>query len=242
MKLKHYLFLGAVALILVGSFFLPNAVAGVTDMRWLDNLIMIDSQSISFETAPALSLFEKMSLAANANAESVPMKTGTVMDSDTAQARAITELNRFWRDNPWGLELGHIIEESTASLIVDTANPALNMIVWEINFALPEHGTIFVTIDDESGIIMRLVHRWEPGSYLDTEGWAPSSSDDILYSVAERLTEMMESYYMLPVELADYEFSGSLSYYRADISDGRGSILSMFGVVRSTSLTMNERV
>jgi len=51
----------------------------------------------------------------------------------------------------------------------------------------------------------------------------------------------MTAYYGFDVELADYQFSGSLSYYKAEIIDG-GLVVPMYGVVRATGFTINERV
>jgi hypothetical protein len=52
---------------------------------------------------------------------------------------------------------------------------------------------------------------------------------------------MMGAYYGLPVALADFHYSGGLAYYRADLSSG-GHVAQMFGVVRASNFTINERV
>jgi len=239
MKIRYYLSLSAAVVILAGSFFLPNAVAGVTDMRRLDNLAMIDSDRISFEASPDLSLLERIALAANSNTEKLPLKTGNAMDVEAAKERALQELERFYSRDAFRFEFSeHIVEESTASLVIDTMEPALNMIVWELILVDPSENVLTVTIDDETGVILRLVHRLVNAD----QQIAASALDDELHMTAQMLADMMTAYYGLTVELGDYLFSGHLSYYRADISDRRGLIIPMYGVVRASSFTMNERV
>ena len=239
MKFRYYLILGAAAVILAGSFFLPNAVAGVTDMRRLDNLAMVASERISFEAAPDLSLLERIALASNSNTENLPLKTGNAMDEEAAKEKALQELERFYSQDAFRFEIRELaVEESTASLVIDTMEPALNMIVWELVLADPSENIVTVTIDDETGVILRLVHR-----LASAESQAISRPlDDELHTTAQMLVDMMTAYYGLAVELGDYLFSGSLSYYRADVTDRRGVIIPMYGVVRARSFTMNERV
>jgi len=242
MKIRHYLLLGAVALVLTGSFFLPNAVAGVTDGRRLDNLTVIDSQSISFEAAPELNMFGRIALVANSHTEVLPLKTGTVMDYDEASEKVRRELERFSKNDAWKLDYSkYSLEEGAVALVIDTFFPTRSLIVWEMTLADPAGSTIAVVLDDETGSILRLVQKWASASESPVATGARKSADEELYAAAESLTEMMTEYYGFYVALADYQFSDSLSYYKAEISDG-GYIIPMFGVVRATGFTMNERV
>jgi len=233
-------------MVLVGSFFLPNAVAEVTDMRRFDNLILIDTQSIRFDSAPELSLLDRLLIAANTSTESLPLKTGNVMDGDAAAECVLRELERFSRLSPWDVDYsGYAVEESTASLMIDTMIPTLNMVVWDLTLTDTSDNTIMVTVDDEMGIILRLVVRWRSGNVTmtgaDSSG-ASTPSDAELYNVAQVLTEMMTDYYGLHVELADYLFSETFSYYKAEIADSRISSIPMYGIIRANGFTMNERV
>ena len=241
MRIRHYLLLGAVALILIGSFFLPNAVAGVTDLRKIDNLILIDSQSISFDFAPELSTPERLALAASPNTERLPVITGNSLDEEAAGKRAARELIRFFRGSQFVLEYNDLyVAGGYAALIIDAAVPALNMIVWEFDVSDPDGNTVTVTIDDETGIIVRLIYIQSRSGLLgETETFR--TSDARFFTAARNLTEMMSAYYGITVELADYQFSGSLSYYRADINHGE-QVIPMYGVVRATNFTMNERM
>jgi len=246
MKIKHYLIFGAAALVLAASFFLPDAVAGVTDMRRFDNLIIVGTQSVSFDAAPELGLLDRLLIAANTSTESLPLKTGNAMDGDAAAERAFQELERFSRLSPWETDFGsYVVEESAASLMIDTMIPAHNMVVWDLTLTDSSENTIMVTVDDEMGVILRLVVRWRAGS-MNMTGAKPSDntvpSDAELYNVAQALTEMMTDYYGRPVELADYLFSESFSYYKAEISDSRIHNIPMYGVIRANGFTMNERV
>jgi len=241
MKIRHYLLLGGVALVLTGSFFLPNAVAGVTDGRRLDNLTVIDSQSISFEAAPELNMFGRIALVANMNTEVLPLKTGNAMDYDEASEKVCQELERFSKNGAWKLDYSkYSLEDGAAALVIDTFFPARSLIVWEMTLADPAGSTIAVVLDDETGSILRLVQKWASASESPVATGARKSADEELYAAAENLTEMMTEYYGFYVALADYQFSDSLSYYKAEIFDG-GLIIPMYGVVRATGFTMNER-
>jgi len=242
MKIRHYLLLGAMALTLIGSFFLPNAVAGVTDGRRLDNLTMIDSQSISFEAAPELNVFGRIALVANSNTEVLPLKTGTEMDFDEASEKARQELARFSKNDAWKLDYGkYSLEDGEVALVIDTFFPTRSLIAWEMTLADPSGNSVAVVIDDETGSILRLVQRWASATDSPVAKGAGKPMDEELYEAAKGLTEMMTEYYGFYVALADYQFSDSLSYYKAEIYDG-GLIIPMYGVVRATGFTMNERV
>lgn len=246
MKIRHYLLLTAAALLLAGSFFLPNAVAAVTDSRRLDNYVMIDSQSVSFETTPELDLPDRISLVARPNTETLPLKTGQAMDAEQARETAIYELEKLLRGSPLTFALeGKAIDECSAAFVINSEDPSINMIVWELELSDRSGNTMTVAIDDETGVVLKIIFGWgdeSPGGYTGSKaGMSFGQSDEEYYETALRMAKMMAEYYGLPVSLADYQFSGSLSYYRADLFGG-GKVISMFGVVRSNGLTMNEKL
>ena len=243
MKFWHYLILIAAALFLAGSFFLPNAVAGVTDSRRLDNLVMIDSQSISFDSASALALPELLTLVANPKTEILPLKTGNIMDIDAAKDRANQELTRLFNNSAFRFDFDkYTVEDSSAALVIDATVPTSNVIIWELMLLDRSENTVIVTLDDETGLILKLIYRLGNRDSSLTKAKSPGSTDDEFYSVARSLTEMMNEYYGLPVTLADYQLSGngSIAYYRADLFGGN-RVIPMYGAVRATSFTMNER-
>jgi len=245
MKIRRYLLFGAAALVLIASFLLPNAVAGITDSRRLDNLVLIDSQSVSFDSVPELSLPDRIALVANKNTELLAVTTSNTMNFGAAERRAVRELTRFFRDGPFELDCHELtVEEGAATLIIDTAVPTNNMIIWELTLVDPSDNSVTVTIDDEIGVILKIIYRRgrrSPDSADTGNMTPPAPTDEELYSAALSLTKMMVDYYGLPIELADYEFSGSVSFYKAYLSGG-GEVIPMFGVVRANSFTMNERV
>ena len=242
MKLRHYLSLGAAALILIGSFLLPNAVAGITDMRRIDTLVLIDSQRISFDTAPELALTERVALAANSNTEILPLNTGNRLNNETAGEAAAREVARFFQGGAFVLDYENlVVGEGLPSLVIDIQYPTRYMIIWEFDITDYSGNSVTAIIDDETSIIVRLIYRMANryGSLLENGGFG--SPDDLFFTAVRKLSEMMAAYYGVSVVLADYQFSGILSYYRADIAEG-GTIIPTYGVVRSTSFTMNERV
>ena len=242
MKIWHYLFLFAAVGLLVCFFFLPNTVAGFTDLRRLDNLVMIDSQSVSFDTSAELSLPERIALAASKKTEILPLNTGNVMDDEAVKERANNELKRFFRDRLIKFDFDeYSVEENSVMLVIDSSVPTLNIIVWEIVLVDRSENTITVTLDDETGFILKLIYKLGNRNGSMINQGTSDSSDDALFSAAHSLTEMMKEYYGLQITLADYTFRNSIIYYRADLS-GRNIIIPMYGVVRATSFTMNERV
>jgi len=242
----------AVLLLLIGSFFLPNAVAGITDSRRLDSLVLIDSQSISFDSVPELGLSERIALVANLGTEILALRSGNNMGLDAAENRAARELARFFRNSLFELNFYELtIEEGAAAFIIDPADPALNMIVWELTMIDLSGNAVTVTIDDETGIILKLIYRQgrrvlhpdggrpDGGSFSWTTEMPVLSNEELRYA-AQSLVEMMTEYYGQSVVLGDYEFAGSVSYYRADLlSDGPA--IPMYGVVRAMNFSMNER-
>jgi hypothetical protein len=244
MKLRRNIILVVAALMLAGSFYLPNAVAGITDARRLNQLMLIDSQTVSFDAVPELSLSERLALLSRADTEVLPWLSGNVMDAEVAKNRAVRELARFFRNSPYELDTFEMtVEESAASFVIDAAVPTLNLVVWELTLTDSSDNTVTVSLDDETGVILKVLYR-RSAAAQDADGTSSpgaATTDEELHAKAQRLAEMMTEYFGQPVALADYQFSGRLSYYRADlICDGR--VIPMFGVVRATSFTINERV
>ena len=241
-RVRHYLLPAAAALGLIGSFLLPNAVAGVMDARRLDNLLIVDAQSISFDADPELSLPGRIALAVSPNTEVLALTTGQVMELESAESRAITELVRFFSDGPIAVTIGECtVESGSAAFVIDSEDPAVNMIIWEFRVLDQYKNEATVTIDDETGVILKLIYQLRDSSLFHEELSGDGVSGDNMRDAALWLSEMMTAYYGLPVRLGDYQLSGSLVYYRVDLYGG-GLIIPMYGVVRANSFTMNERI
>jgi len=245
MKLRRNIILITTGLLLIGSFFLPDAVAGVTDSGRLNNITLIDSQSIIFEALPKLSMPERLELVANPNTEMVVWKSGNVMDAEAAEKRAILELTRFFSGSMYNFNFkDYSVEDNVTLFIIDPQEPTVNLIVWELTLIDSNENNANIIIDDETGYIMKIVFRQGRASRnlpgVD-ETQPATATDEDLYAKASNLTELMSAYYGLSISLADYHYSGSISYYKAEIHD-HGRIIPMFGVVRASSFTLNERV
>jgi len=247
MRLRRIMLLSAVVLMLICCFFLPNAVAGFTDMSTLDNYIMIDSESVSFDFEPELSLSERISLVANQKTEILTLKSGQVMNYETAGGRAAQELLRFFRGSSFAFDFNrHVVENGAASFIYVTGDPSVSMIIWEFYLVDPFGNAATITIDDETGVMLKLIYTQGSlnlGLFGPADANNTEPSDEELNVAAIRLVEMMATYYGQPVIIGDYQYSvsRSLGYYRADLSEG-GVTVPMYGVVRESSFTMNERV
>ena len=243
MKPGRILILSAAAILIAGSFFLPNAVAGISDSNRLNNLRLIDSQSLSFDSAPELSLPERIMLIANSDTEIMALNSGNAMTEDSARSRAVVELSRFIGEGPFEFSFRScVVEESSAAFAIDTENPTVNMIIWELTLTDADENTAMVTLDDETGMIVKIIFRQGSMSQISsvTNLMPYELMENRLRANAVRMTELMAEYYDLPIILGDHDFNGVLSYYRGDFMYD-GMVISMFGVIRPTGFTMNER-
>ena len=243
MKLWRNYVLIAAALVVVGSIFLPNAAAGITDAKRLNNLNMVDSQSISFDAVPELSLPERIALVSSPDTEIMAWKSGQVMDFDAACAKVSRELKRFFSNSSFAFDFGSlVIEEGAAEFIIDSGNLAVNMIIWVFSMHDKLENTATVILDDETGLIMKIIYRQASISILNASeivtGNRPSQSNEEFDATAHRLVDLMAEYYDLSVTLADYELEG-IAYYRADII-GAGKVIPMYGVIKVSGFSMNE--
>ena len=246
MNLKRYVFLAVATLCLAGSFFLPNIVAGVMDARRLDNVIAVDAESISISTDdPALDLPERIKLVSSPNTEMLALTTGLAMGTETAKTRAMRELGRFFRGSYFEFEVnGCTVEDYSILFVIDAEDPTANIIIWELKIIDQHHNEALVSIDDETGMILKLIYQLGDGRFRpagSSGGEADSSLEDDIHAAALELAEAMTAYYRMQVSLGDYEFSGNMAYYRGEMQ-GAGEAVPMYGVVRANSFTMNERV
>ena len=226
----------ALALLLAGSFFLPNIVAGVVDAGNLGKLTLTDTQIISFESGPALSVPDCIELIANRSIEKIPIKTGRALDSAGAADRVVSELSRCFGGGPLEFDFAKCsVDEGGAAFVIDTDDPSVNMIVWDFILNDPSGRTMMITLDDETGVIIKVIYRGD----VVVDGTALSDGDG-LYPVALKLTGMMEAYYGLPVILADYKLGGDIAYYKAELTSG-DVVIPMYGIVRTATFTMNEQ-
>ena len=245
MRIKSYLLPIAAVLALLVGFFMPSAIASMTDSRRIGSLSVIDTQSISFEVNPetGLNMAQRISLAASMNTELFSIESGQHMDQDAAGSKAVSELAGFFIGG--GIEVNAdecVVESSSASLVIDARDPSLNMIIWEIRILNEVLGEMTVTIDDETGIILRIINRQTNmallGNYIDD---APQELlEAIMNTAAQTLASMLTEYYGVPVVLEAYEYGSVMAYYTVVLYD-HGMEVPMYGVIRSIGFTMNER-
>ncbi|MCL2045649.1 MAG: hypothetical protein FWG88_04620 [Oscillospiraceae bacterium] len=255
MKVKQYITkylpIVAVGISLVGSFYLPNAVANVMDARTLDNLMIIEAENISFETELNMSIPDRIALLSNPFTEMLSIATGQTMNMELARESAIRELQRFFGGKLIEFDVDDCTaEDGNAVFVIETDNPTVNLIIWEFRVFDGNGNEVNVSIDDETGIILKLIYQRRNALNTNQSNTSQSNtnttnnsviSKDELYSIALEMTEMMSDYYGVPVRLGDYQLGANIAYYRADLFD-RGMVIPMYGVVRSNSLTMNERL
>jgi len=241
MKLWRYLTIIGAALLLTGMFFLPNAVASVTDSQRLDNLVTVDSQSIRFDSTLKLTLPERLALSANPKTEILPLKTGNIMDSEAANEKTDQELRRLFEGSPFRFDFNsYIVEGSDASLVIDATVPTLNLIIWELILVDKSENRVTVMLDDETGYILKLIYRLGDKNSSLTDTSISGTQDEQFHFVAQSLTDMMKEYYGYTVLLSAYQFSRNIAYYKAELF-GAGRVIPMYGAVRASSFTINER-
>ena len=243
-NLKRLIPLAAAVPLLVGSFLLPNAVASVMDARRLDNLVVIDAQRIAINAATEMSMPKRISLAASSNTEVMPLVTGQTMDMETAETAALRELSRFFDNSIFRFIFDDCVFESgVVSLVIDIDDPAANILVWEFKLTDRDSNTVTATIDDETGMILKIIYQQGSGVFGSdiSDGGRTSLSDDEMNDVALRLAKMLTDYYGLNVRLSDYQYSSTIAYYKAILYSNDVPV-PMYGVVRSNNFTINERL
>lgn len=226
----------AALVLLFGSFFLPNIVADVTDARTLGKLAFLDTQDFSFDSVPILGVADRIELVANRHIERIPLDTAGQREIAIAADKAISELERCIRGGPLEFDFRRCtVGEGGAVFLIDTAEPSVNMVVWEFILNDPAENTITATLDDETGLIVKVIYK--SASEADETG---SDNEDKLYEIAFEMIKMVERYYRLPVVLADYTRNSNIAYYKAELTSG-DKVVPMYGIVRAHIFTMNEQ-
>jgi hypothetical protein len=173
------------------------------------------------------------------------LTTGQVMGTDTARTRAIRELDRFFKGGFCDFVVDNCTVESySVMFVIDAEDPTSNIIVWEYKMVDRLSNEVIVSIDDETGMIIRLIYQLGKGTLhqAGSGGGSPTGmSEDDIRAAAAHISEMMTSYYGTPVRLGDFMLSGNIAYYRGDMYNA-GAVIPMYGVVRANSFTINERV
>ena len=253
MSLRRNIVLSIAAIVLVCSFFMPNGVAGIMDSRRLDNLTIIDTQRFNFEVVSELSLMQRIALAASTSAEIMAIETGQVMEMEAAGSMAVSELVRFIGGSGIAVEASeYVVQSGSAVFVIDSADPSVNMIMWDFTLSDNHSSQVTLTIDDETGVILKMIYQSNADILSEeiveevisgsTFFESADPSGDVMRTAALVLTEMMTAYYGRPVSLTAYELavSGTLAYYMAELR-GDGVDTPMFGVIRANGFTMNER-
>ena len=244
-KIKPYLPAISVVFGLALSFFMPNVTAYIMDFGTLDNIAVFETQSISFDLELKLSLPERVALAASPSAEMLSLATGQALNTETAKTRAIRELEKFFSEGDFEFDTSDCMAEDAAPMfIIESENPAINMIVWEFRIFDKNFNEVIATIDDETGTMLKLIYqRSRYTGNSDNTAVAETNarlSVDEMYDASQKLTDMMTEYYGVPVRLGDYQFGTNMVYYRGDMY-GRGLVIPMYGVVRNNSFSINEK-
>ena len=237
--------LGAAALGLIGGFFLPNAVAGIMDTRRLDAVVSVDALSISLDVEPVLSLPRRIALAASPHTETLGLSAGQGMEAETAKAVAVRELARLCSGTVFeSAENGYVVENASVVLVIDSNNPSISLIIWEFRIIDQYMSEAIVTLDDETGMILKLIYRYRGGTGAQQESAGesfPSLYGGDMSEAAQELVEMLSEYYGIAVSLGDYQLIGNIAYYRADMHSG-SLLIPMYGIIRTTGFTFNERI
>ena len=238
MNKKSVAVIAIVLFVLIGCFFLPSTVAGIMDKQTLGKLIMTDSSSISYEAAPDLALTARLKLISSSSSESAALKNGKNMDRAAALRKVITELKRFDLAGEMGFIFDNCAaEEVQVGFVINTEDPSVNMIIWAFQLRDIDGRQIMVIIDDETGVILQMIYRHgDAPPKLHPDGIIDVAD---MEKTANLLADMMTDYYGCPVNIKEYEQTGNLGYYNAEIlSDG--VLIPLYGIVRESGFTINE--
>jgi hypothetical protein len=145
-------------MLLTGGFFLPSLVARVEDQQIIGKLDITGTQSISFESKSELSIIDRLQV--RSNSSSIALDKGKNMEvAEAAFQCAITELEKFNQYNVMDIDLSTcVMTENDAEFLIDATDPSKNVIVWNIMMKDNNGHSIFVSVDDETGIMTYLYY------------------------------------------------------------------------------------
>lgn len=215
-------------LLLTGGFFLPSLVARVEDEQIIGKLNVAGTQSVSFENKSELSIIDRLKV--RSNSSSIALDKGKNMDSEAAFQCAITELTKFNQNNVMDIDLSKcVMTENDVEFLIDATDPSKNVIVWNIMMTDEAGHSIFVSVDDETGIMTYLYYfvNLKQTKYDLTDVPRPAEPKEAEKTVdVDMLRNSIAAYYSLDSEIVSTK-PDSYSDYTVMIlklSDGEGNV------------------
>ena len=225
--------------IMAACFFLPDTVAGIQDTQAIGKLNIEDSNSISVETNPEMTLSERLTLISISNSLSVPVKNGKKLNIVTSFDRVVADLKSVFVEDGLGFDFDKVtVDLQETLLIIDADDPSINMLVWRFVLQSPSGETITLVMDDETGTILQLIYKFNQNSLIVSDKRPNLSAE--FNEIGITLSQLLTDYYGVTVTLSEFELLGSLGFYKAELWES-GLAIPMFGIIQNGSISINDR-
>jgi hypothetical protein len=215
-------------LLLTGGFFLPSLVAGVEDKQIIGKLNVTGTQSISFENKPELGNIDRLKM--RPNSSSIALDKGKNMDSEEAFECAVREIEKFNQFSVMDIDLTKcVMTDSDVEFLIDATDPSKSVIVWNLLMRDEAGHSVFLSVDDETGLITYLYYfvnldkkKYElsgkPASEAVPE---PEKTVD-----AGKLNDSIAAYYGLQIETVSSKSDryNDISVMILKLSDGEDNV------------------
>lgn len=204
------------ALILAGSFFLPMYITGLKDKTTLGHVDVRNTQSVSFETKPELGIIDRLRMKNSSG--SLMLYNGKNMDAQEACQDVLTELGKFNSNALFDIDLQSCaMTYSSVEFLIDSSDPAKNVIVWNISLEDQSGNMVTASVDDETGILLSVNYRSKKLLYYEKKVLLPAKVRDL-----DTMLKSIGSYYGVQASL-----DNTASYEKGlvvQLSDGEKSV------------------
>lgn len=160
-KKRNLILFAATALMCVFSFFLPGAVLAVRDSALNRRAETVAVDEVELNLLSSLDLTQKLTLASDVSAVSIPLEGGRVLEEKDVLSRALDVASDF------GHPFYRVLQESAARAHLRVNASGEGAILWTVTLSGPTE-TGEVIIDDETGaaLALSLASDYDDGSSL----------------------------------------------------------------------------
>ncbi len=159
-KKRNLILFAATALMCVFSFFLPGAVLAIRDSALNRRAETVAVDEVELNLLSSLDLTQKLTLASDVSAVSIPLEGGRVLEEKDVLSRALDVASDF------GHPFYRVLQESAARAHLRVNASGEGAILWTVTLSGPTE-TGEVIIDDETGAALALSLASDYGGVYD---------------------------------------------------------------------------
>lgn len=148
-KKRNLILFAATALMCVFSFFLPGAVLAVRDSALNRRAETVAVDEVELNLLSNLDLSQKLALASDVSAVSIPLEGGRVLEEKSVLSQALDVADAF------GHPFYRVLQESAARAHLRVNASGEGAILWTVTLSGPTE-TGELVIDDETGAVLAL--------------------------------------------------------------------------------------